>query len=250
MRSALVTGGAQRIGRQIVLDLAAAGWAVAIHCNDSMAAAEGLAAEIAGNGGRAAVVRGDLGHPDVPERLVAEAGTALGPLTCLVNNASRFEPDEVGSISLTSWSRHLDPNLRAPVFLAQAFAAQMPKSGDGSIVNIVDQRVLKLTPKFFSYTASKAALWTVTQTLAQALAPHIRVNAIGPGPALPTIRMEGEDFATQCRNTLLGRGTSPKEIGAAVIFLLSQPAITGQMLLLDGGQHLVWETADVTAVRE
>jgi NAD(P)-dependent dehydrogenase (short-subunit alcohol dehydrogenase family) len=136
------------------------------------------------------------------------------------------------------------------VFLAQAFAAQLPEDVQGNIVNIIDQRVLKLTPKFFSYTASKSALWAVTQTMAQGLAPRIRVNAIAPGPALPTIRMEHEDFATQCRNTLLGVGTSPAEIAGAVKFLLSQPAITGQLLLLDGGQHLVWQTADVTAVRE
>lgn len=246
MRAALVTGAAQRIGRQIALDLAADGWAVAIHCNDSVAEAEELKARI----GRAVVVRGDLGDPDVPARLVAEAKAVLGPLTCLVNNASRFEPDEVGTITTESWARHLAPNLLAPVLLAQAFAAQVSADAQGNIVNIVDQRVLKLTPKFFSYTISKSALWTATQTLAQALAPRIRVNAIAPGPALPTIRMENEDFETQCRNTLLGVGTSPSEIAAAVKFLLSQPSMTGQMLLLDGGQHLVWETADVVQVRE
>jgi len=174
----------------------------------------------------------------------------LGGLSGLINNASIFEPDEVGAITTQSWARHQDTNLRAPVMLAQAFARQLAEGAHGNIINIIDQRVWKLTPKFFSYTASKSALWTVTRTLAQALAPRIRVNAIGPGPALPNIRMDEEDFAKQSRLTLLGRGTSPAEISAAVKFILSQPALTGQMIVLDGGQHLVWQTPDITEVNE
>ncbi|MGE3873172.1 MAG: SDR family oxidoreductase [Parvibaculaceae bacterium] len=249
-RSALVTGAARRIGRRIALDLARDGWAVAIHCNSSRPDAETLKAEIEAGGGRGVIVEGDLACADVPERLIAEAGRALGPLSCLVNNASRFEPDEARSVTLDSWTSHLDTNLRAPVFLSQSFAAQVPTETQGNIVNIIDQRVWRLTPKFFSYTASKSALWTVTRTLAQALAPRIRVNAIGPGPALPNARMDEEDFARQARLTLLKRGTSPEEISAAVKYILSAPAMTGQMIVLDGGQHLLWQTRDVMDVKE
>ncbi len=185
-----------------------------------------------------------------PDRLMAEASQALEGITCLINNASIFEPDEVGQITPASWGEHLDTNLRAPVFLSQAFARQLPAATEGNIISIIDQRVWKLNPKFFSYTMSKSALWTATRTLAQALAPRIRVNAIGPGPALPSVRMDEEEFAKQSRLTLLGRGTSPTEISAAVKFILSQPALTGQMIALDGGQHLVWQTPDVTEITE
>ena len=249
-KSVLVTGSARRIGRQIALDLAADGWDVAVHCNTSPGEAEEVAGLIERGGRRAVIVRGDLSDPDVPERLIVEASKALGGLTCLVNNASVFEPDEVGSITQASWAEHLDTNLRAPVFLSQAFARQLPQMATGNIVSIIDQRVWKLNPKFFSYTASKSALWTATRTLAQALAPRIRVNAIGPGPALPSVRMDEEEFAKQSRLTLLGRGTSPTEISSAVKFILSQPALTGQMIVLDGGQHLVWQTRDVVGVKE
>jgi NAD(P)-dependent dehydrogenase (short-subunit alcohol dehydrogenase family) len=249
-QSAIVTGAARRIGRRIALDLAREGWAVAIHCNSSRSDAETLKAEIEAGGGRSVIVQGDLARADVPERLIAEAQAALGPLSCLVNNASRFEPDEAGSLTLDSWAAHLDTNLRAPVFLAQSFAAQLPAGAQGNIINIIDQRVWKLTPKFFSYTVSKSALWTVTQTLAQALAPRIRVNAIGPGPALANVRMDEDDFARQARLTLLKRGTSPEEISAAVKYILSAPAMTGQMIVLDGGQHLLWQTRDVMDVKE
>ncbi len=249
-KSVLVTGAARRIGRQMALDLAGAGWDVAVHCNASRGEAEDVARLIDRAGRKSIVVQGDLARPEVPERLIAEASQVLGGLTCLINNASVFEPDVVGSITAASWARHLDINLRAPVFLSQAFAKQLPKGATGNIVNIIDQRVWKLNPKFFSYTASKSALWTATRTLAQALAPRIRVNAIGPGPALPNIRMDEEDFAKQSRLTLLGRGTSPAEISAAAKFILSQPALTGQMIVLDGGQHLVWQTPDVVEVNE
>ena len=250
MKSVLVTGSAKRIGRRLALDFAADGWDVAVHCNASISEAEAVAAEIRGMGRRSVIVRGDLSDADVPDRLIGEASVALGGLTCLINNASLFEPDEVGSITQASWAEHLDTNLRAPVFLSQAFARQLPKGHDGSIISIIDQRVWKLNPKFFSYTMSKSALWTATRTLAQALAPRIRVNAIGPGPALPSARMDQAEFDKQARLTLLGRGTSPEEISAAVKFILSQPALTGQMIALDGGQHLVWQTPDVMEVTE
>jgi NAD(P)-dependent dehydrogenase (short-subunit alcohol dehydrogenase family) len=248
-KAVLITGAARRIGRRIALDMAAEGWAVAVHYKDSAEEAKSLVDDINAGGGRAAAVQGDLSDPDVPERLVAQAAR-FATLTCLVNNASRFEPDEVGNITPETFADHLDTNLRAPVLLSQAFAAQLPADAAGNIVNVVDQRVWKLNPRFFSYTVSKAALWTVTRTLAQALAPRIRVNAIGPGPALPNIRMDEHEFDKQSRLTLLGRGTSPEEISSALRFILSSPAMTGQMIVLDGGQHLVWQTADVMDVKE
>ena len=250
MKSVLVTGSAKRIGKRLALDFAADGWDVAVHCNASITEAQEVAAIIRSLGRRAIIVRGDLSQADVPDRLIGEAAQGLGGLTCLINNASLFEPDEVGSITQASWAEHLDTNLRAPVFLSQAFARQLPGDQEGSIISIIDQRVWKLNPKFFSYTMSKSALWTATRTLAQALAPRIRVNAIGPGPALPSARMEQAEFDKQARLTLLGRGTSPEEISAAVKFILSQPALTGQMIALDGGQHLVWQTPDVMEIAE
>ena len=246
----LITGSAKRIGRQLALELAGIGHDIAVHCNHSIVEAREVAKLIGDMGRRCIIVQGDLFLADTPERLIAEAADGLGGLSGLINNASIFEPDEVGAITTQSWARHQDTNLRAPVMLAQAFAKQLAEGAHGNIINIIDQRVWKLNPKFFSYTASKSALWTVTRTLAQALAPRIRVNAIGPGPALPNIRMDEEEFAKQSRLTLLGRGTSPAEISAAVKFILSQPALTGQMIVLDGGQHLVWQTPDITEVNE
>jgi NAD(P)-dependent dehydrogenase (short-subunit alcohol dehydrogenase family) len=250
LRTALITGAAKRIGRQLALDLAAAGYDVAVHCNYSRGEADDVATVIRAKGRRAVVVQGDLALVDTPERIMADAVSGLGPIGLLINNASVFEEDEVGNISSSSWSQHQDANLRAPVMLTQAFAKQLPEDAYGNVINIIDQRVWKLNPQFFSYTISKAGLWTATRTLAQALAPRIRVNAIGPGPALPSARMDQSDFEKQGRLTLLGRGTSPAEISAAAQFILSQPALTGQMIALDGGQHLVWQTPDVVEVTE
>jgi len=246
----LITGAGKRIGRQLALDLADAGHDIAVHFSASRDAAEEVASEIRKKGCRAALVQGDLADDDIAERLIADATRQLGLINCLINNASIFEEDEVGDISLVSWQRHMDINLRAPVMLAQAFARALPETELGNIINIVDQRVWRLNPRFFSYTMSKSGLWTATRTLAQALAPRIRVNAIGPGPALPSARMDKAEFAKQESLTLLGRGTSPKEISEAAKFILSQPAITGQMIALDGGQHLVWQTRDVVGVKE
>jgi NAD(P)-dependent dehydrogenase (short-subunit alcohol dehydrogenase family) len=249
-KTILITGAARRIGRQLALDMATAGWDVAVHCNTSGSEAEEVAAEIIKRGQRSTIVQGDLANAATPDRLIAEATQKLGPLTALINNASIFEPDEVGHITLESWSQHQDINLRAPIMLAQAFARQLPPKAHGNIVNIIDQRVWKLNPQFFSYTNSKSALWAATRTLAQALAPRIRVNAIGPGPALPSVRMDAAEFKKQERLTLLGRGTSPAEISEAAKFILSQPALTGQMIALDGGQHLLWQTPDLIEVQE
>jgi NAD(P)-dependent dehydrogenase (short-subunit alcohol dehydrogenase family) len=249
-KSVLITGAAKRIGRQLAMDMAVVGFDVAVHCNQSRDDAVDVAAAIQRLGRRAVVVQGDLAEVGVEERLIDEATKALGPIGVLINNASIFEPDEALNITPDSWEKHQSINLRAPIMLAQAFARSLPKDCSGNIINIVDQRVWKLNPRFFSYTMSKAGLWTATRTLAQALAPRIRVNAIGPGPALPSVRMDQAEFDKQARLTLLGRGTSPVEISAAAKFILSQPALTGQMIALDGGQHLVWQTPDVVEVQE
>ena len=250
IKSVLITGAAKRIGRQMALDLADDGWDVAVHCDQSIEDANEVAILIRAKGRKAVVVQGDLAEDGIAEKLIVKSVEGIGPLTALINNASIFEIDKVGDITSDSWQRHQDINLRSPVMLAQAFAKQLPTSEHGNIINIIDQRVWKLNPRFFSYTMSKSGLWTATRTLAQALAPRIRVNAIGPGPALPSARMSQEDFAKQESLTLLGRGTSPEEISQAAKFILSQPALTGQMIALDGGQHLVWQTADVTEVNE
>jgi NAD(P)-dependent dehydrogenase (short-subunit alcohol dehydrogenase family) len=247
---ALVTGGAQRIGRRIVERLAEENYAVAIHCRRSTDAADELAARIGAAGGRAAVVRAELADAAALAGLVDEAVRALGPLTLLVNNASEFEPDEVETLSPERWDRHFAVNLRAPAFLARDFARQLPEGREGCIVNIVDQRVWKPTPQFFSYSLTKAALFSATRTMAQALAPRIRVNAVGPGPTLANERQSGDDFARQSGAVLLGRGGTPDEIAEAVLYLARARSVTGQMIAVDGGQHLAWETPDVTGIGE
>src|SRR6185312_7488815 len=180
----------------------------------------------------------DLGNRDAIERLVANVSRELGPLTTLINNASEFLPDSIGNLDEATWDLHLSINLKAPVFLSEAMAKQLPEGIEGNIINIIDQRVWNLTPEFFSYTISKAGLWTATRTLAQALAPRIRVNAIGPGPVLRSIHQTDDDFEREKQSTLLKRGPSAKEIAAAVRFILATPSLTGQMIALDGGQHL------------
>lgn len=242
MKAVLITGATRRIGAELARSLAADGWAVALHHRDaeSRAEAEALAEEL---GGGAACVAADLAVEAETQTLVERAARALGqPLTALVNNASTFDYDSVESATRQSWDFHMEANLRAPFVLTQHFAAQFPATEEqgGSVINLIDQRVWALTPHFVTYTLSKAGLWTLTQTLALALAPRIRVNAIGPGPALPSARQSQAAFDQQCAATPLGRGTDPAEIAAAVRFLLAAPAVTGQMIALDGGQHLGW----------
>ena len=172
------------------------------------------------------------------------AAAALGPVTCLVNNASAFEPDTIATVTRASWDTHMETNLRAPLVLTQAFARALPSGAAGNVINILDQRVWNPTPYFLSYTVGKAGLWMLTKTLALALAPAIRVNAIGPGPTLPSERQSAEHFARQQRNTPLRRGPQPEEIGRAARFILDSPSLTGQMIALDGGQHLGWATPE------
>jgi NAD(P)-dependent dehydrogenase (short-subunit alcohol dehydrogenase family) len=249
-QAALVTGGARRIGKAIVERLARENYAVAIHCHQSAEDALHLRDRIRQNGGQAVVIQADLADEAAVSGLLDEAGRALGPVTLLVNNASEFEPDQLTDLTRERWDRHFAVNLRTPVFLARDFARQLPASEEGCVVNIVDQRVWKLTPQFFSYTLTKAALFTATQTMAQALAPRIRVNAVGPGPTLANARQDQAGFARQTDALPLGRGSAPEDIAEAVIYLARARSVTGQMIALDGGQHLAWETPDVVGVSE
>ena len=241
--TALVTGGAQRLGRAIALALAKTGHPVAVHCHRSQAEAAELAAEIRAAGGKAAVLPADLADEAATAALITQANAALGPVGVLVNNASTFQRDEWDTVDRASWDAHFEPNLRAPFVLTQAFARALPPGEEGNVINLLDQRVWSLTPHFVSYTVSKAALWALTQSLALALAPRIRVNAVGPGPALPSPRQSPEQFALQCAATPLSRGTNPAEVARAVLALLALPSVTGQMIALDGGQHLQWSSA-------
>jgi NAD(P)-dependent dehydrogenase (short-subunit alcohol dehydrogenase family) len=211
-----------------------------VHYGSSKSDADAVVAAIAAKGRRAVALSADLSHETDTQKLVAAATKALGPLTCLVNNASLFERDEALTVTRASWDAHFETNLRAPFVLMQEFARQLPDTANGAIVNIVDERVWNLTPHFVSYTLSKAGLWTLTQVMAMALAPRIRVNAIGPGPTLPSPRQSAEQFAKQQASVPLQHGATPEEIAAAVRFILSSGAMTGQMIALDGGQHLGW----------
>jgi NAD(P)-dependent dehydrogenase (short-subunit alcohol dehydrogenase family) len=241
--AALITGAGRRIGAAIARALAQAGYAVVLHANRSRSEAEKLAAEIAGNGGTARVVLADLADAAAVQGLVA-AAAAFGSLTLLVNSAAEFEPDDIASLNRARFEQAMAVNLVAPLFLAQAFAAQAPEGSDASVVNLIDQRVFKPTPHFFSYTLSKSALYAATTTLAQALAPKLRVNAVAPGPTLPSTRQSAAEFAAQAGALPLKRGPSPEDIAAAVVYLAQAKSVTGVTIAVDGGQHLAWRTID------
>ena len=246
MSAVLVTGAAKRLGRAIALDLAAAGWDVAVHYNGSQKDAEATAKDIRALGRRVALLQADVSREDETRALIGRATAELGPLTALVNSASLFENDDWQTASRESWDTHMDVNLRAPFVLAQEFAKALPADMHGAIVNIVDQRVLKPTPQFITYSLSKAGLYWLNTTLAQALAPRIRVNAIGPGPTMINARQSQADFDRQREATVLGTGADPKDVCAAIRYLLTASVVTGQMIAVDGGQHLIWQTADVS----
>lgn len=239
----LITGAAHRVGRAVAFDLAAHGFGVAVHYLSNEIKAEELVASIQEVGGRAVAVKADLEDEEQVKSIIPKAAEVLGPLTVLVNNASIFENDTVESCTRESWDKHINVNLRAPFVLSQMFADQLPEGLEGSIVNILDQRVWNLTPFFMSYTVSKSALWTLTQTLALSLAPKVRVNGVGPGPTIKNVRQSEDDFARQWSEIPLGRRVMPDEIADAVRFIINAPSMTGQMIALDGGQHLGWAQA-------
>lgn len=258
MTRALVTGAGKRLGRAMALYLAGRGYDVAVHYASSSAGADETESEIQRLGKQAVALQADLLDEDAVEALLPAAVEALrGPITCLVNNASIFEYDNIITATRDSWDRNIGTNLRAPLILTQSMAAQgldpvTDEMGEpmatGLIVNMIDMRVRKLTPEFMTYTIAKMGLWAMTRTTAQALTPAIRVNAIGPGPTLQGGRQSAEHFAKQRASTISGRGSNPSDICAALGYFLDAPAVTGQLLCVDGGQHLSWETPDVVGV--
>jgi NAD(P)-dependent dehydrogenase (short-subunit alcohol dehydrogenase family) len=257
MSAALVTGAGHRIGRALAVYLAGRGFSVAVHYATSGEGAAETKRLVEAAGAQCVTLQADLLDDDQTERLFARAAAALGPITCLVNNASIFEYDTIETATRESWDRHMQSNLRAPFVLSQAMAAQglepVTDTGgepqaSGLILNMIDQRVRKLTPEFMTYTLAKMGLWAFTRTAAQALAPAIRVNAVGPGPTLRGGRQSEEHFARQRAATVLSRGANPEDVTAALGYFLDSPAVTGQLLCVDGGQHLGWETPDVLGV--
>ncbi|NVD38370.1 SDR family oxidoreductase [Ensifer sp. HO-A22] len=250
LKVALVTGGAKRIGKAIVEDLAAHGFAVAIHANGSLDEAEALVALLSKKGVVAAAVKADLTETQETSALMAQVNGALGPIDLIVNNASLFKKDSLDAFDETVWDRHFALHVKAPSLLTRDFARQLPRGVSGLVVNVIDQRVWSPNPRFFSYMLSKSALWTATQTMAQALAPDIRVNGIGPGPTLPNERQDPRDFQAQVDALILRRGPALGEFGRTIRFLFDTPSITGQMIALDGGQHLAWETPDIREIVE
>jgi NAD(P)-dependent dehydrogenase (short-subunit alcohol dehydrogenase family) len=244
-KNVLVTGAAKRLGRAIALDLARDGWNVAIHYNGSEEDADSAAQAVRAFGAEAAALKCDLSKEEETARLVDCAVAEIGPLTALVNSASLFENDDWQTATRKTWDEHIEINLRAPFLLSQLFARQLPEGQQGNIINIIDQRVLKPTPQFLSYSISKAGLYWLTTTLAQGMGPRVRVNAVGPGPTLRNPRQSEEDFSRQRDATILKRGADAADICAAVRYLLTAEAVTGQMLAVDGGQHLIWQTPDV-----
>ncbi|KAA9005303.1 SDR family oxidoreductase [Histidinibacterium aquaticum] len=258
MTRALVTGGAKRLGRAMALYLAERGYDVVVHYGASAEAAEQTAQDIRDLGRRAAAVRADLTVESETQGLIPAAMEALGgPITCLVNNASIFEYDTLKSATRDGWDRHMESNLRAPFVLTQAMAGNIPEPSDdengepvaqGLVVNLIDQKVRKLTPEHMTYTIAKAGLWAFTRTAAQSLGKRVRVNAIGPGPTLQGARQPDDHFAGQRAATILERGSNPSDICTALGFFIDSPAVTGQLLCVDGGQHLIWQTADEMGV--
>ncbi len=247
---ALVTGGARRIGRAIVEDLCAHGYDAAVHYHGSRNDADELRAQMGDLGARVELFEADLESGAACKSLFADVVRVFGHVDLLVNNASVFEEDAITSLDEALFDRHFAIHVKAPSFLTEAFVTALPAGSKGNIVNIIDQRVWRPTPNFYSYLLSKAALWTATRTMAQALAPDIRVNAIGPGPTLRNIRQNEEDFQRQMDGLLLKRGPDLSEFGSTIRYLVGANSVTGQMIALDGGQHLAWETPDVAGIAE
>jgi NAD(P)-dependent dehydrogenase (short-subunit alcohol dehydrogenase family) len=238
----LVTGAGRRLGRCIALDFASRGWRVGVHYRDSGQEALELVTEIVRNGGIAAAFGADLTQLETIAPLLEACNEALGAPTCLINNAARFDWDVLDTLDAKTWQATLDVNLRAPIFLSQAFAKALPQQKRGNVINLIDQKVLRLDPEHFSYTIAKSALWIATQTMAQALAPRIRVNAVAPGPVLKSEGQSESSFEREAHATLLQQPVDAADVTAAIQFLLKTPSLTGQMIALDGGQHLAWKT--------
>ncbi|WDR05090.1 SDR family oxidoreductase [Devosia rhodophyticola] len=247
---ALITGASDRIGATIAKHLAANGYAVVIHYRSDKSGAEKICADITNAGGQAANICADLADRTERAKLIAAAANAFGPLTVLINNASVFDPDSARDLDEALWDSHFAVHAEAPMFLARDFAAQLPDGIEGNIINMIDERVLNLSPAYFSYTLSKAVLWTATRTLAQSLAPAIRVNAIGPGPVLPHSRQSQDEFDRSVDQLLLKHHAAPQDIAEGVLLLLKTRSMTGQMLALDGGEHLEFSSRSAPTPRQ
>ena len=247
---ALVTGGARRIGAQIARTLARDGYRVAIHASQrSRDDAQALRREIGADNG-ACVLIADLADAGAVADLLPQAARALGPVSLLVNNASLFEPDAASPFDASLFDRHMAVNLRAPLALSAALREGLAPGARAGIVNVLDQRVARLNPHYFTYTLSKSALWTATKTLAQSFAPHVRVNAVAPGPVLPNVNDGREAFEREAHATPLGEPVDPQEIADAVLYLARAQSVTGQTIFVDSGQRLAWRTPDVEAGRD
>jgi NAD(P)-dependent dehydrogenase (short-subunit alcohol dehydrogenase family) len=248
--AALVTGAGRRIGQALALEAARAGYDVAVHHRGPADEAHETADAVRALGRRAVLVRADLADEAETRSLIAQS-SEIGPVTLLVNSASAFQDDRVGALARETWDLHLETNLRAPIVLAEAFAAALPddvaQNMGGLVVNVVDQRVLRPNPQFFSYSLAKAGLWWATQTLAQALAPRVRVNAIGPGPTLPSVHQAPGEFEAEAAGVLLQRRVTPDDLAGALRYLIDARSVTGQMIAVDGGQHLGWRTPDIVS---
>ncbi|CAN7559840.1 SDR family oxidoreductase [Rhizobium sp. LjRoot30] len=249
-KTALITGAARRIGKAIAEDLANQGFAVAIHAHRSMDEAALLAQALQDKGAVATAFRADLENENETAALLPAVTERLGPVDLLINNASLFHDDSAATFDARAWRSHFAVHVQAPSILAADFARLLPDDAEGSIVNIIDQRVWALNPRFYSYTLSKSALWTATQTMAQSFAPRIRANAIGPGPTAQGARQTLDDFQAQIDGLILKAGPTLEEFGRTIRFLYETPSITGQMIALDGGQHLAWQTPDVAEIVE
>jgi len=240
----LVTGAARRIGRAIALELAAQGRDIAVHYHSAADEARSLVEALTASGVAAVALQADLADETQAATLLDRAQSAMGPITQVVNNAAVFEDDNVLTATAEGWQRHMAVNLRAPFVLAQALAQALARglgaNEAGAVVNVIDHRVWNPTPRFTTYTLSKMALWDLTQMLARALAPAVRVNAVGPGPVLPSPRQTDADFERQWAAQPLGRPVAPEDVAAAVCFLLDAPSVTGQMIAVDSGQHMGW----------
>lgn len=247
--AALVTGGARRIGAAICLHLAEKGHSVAVHHNSSTEAAEALAERIRAMGGEACAVKADLANPDEVAELVSRAAAEIGPISHVVNNASRFEFDNIESVDSDSWGSHMDVNARAPMLLTRALLEQLPDSAgggaSGSVVNILDQKIADPNPDHLSYTASRYALLGLTDALARGLAPQLRINAVAPGHTLASPDQTAEGFERAQQESPLGFGPSPADIADAVGYLIGARAVTGQVLFVDSGERFLARSRDV-----
>ena len=244
--AALVTGAGARLGKFMAEALGEDGWDIAVHYSNSADGANETAANITGMSQNAVTVQADLSDEEQTAGLLTKASEALNqPIILLINSASAFQDDNARHHTREKWDLHMDVNLRAPITLAQSMVNGLPKDAKGLVINLIDQRVWKLNPQFFTYTLSKSALWSATRTMAQAFAPNVRVNGIGPGPTLRSVHQSAEEFAAEAEATLTGEGSSPAEIVAAMRYLISATSVTGQMIASDGGQHLLWQTPDI-----